>query len=314
MNIILLASRIPRPVQIHLSAVRAAGLLTAVLGLPLALCLWAGYYWGSQSAQQPPAALATVAQPSATDQAADDAPAPSALPPDLQPTVNALTSRLGALQAHVLRLDALGKRLVDLAGLKKGEFDFDAPPPQGGPEQPAALDDQAMPLPSLVQSIEAFDQQLGDREQQLNVLATLLMKRNLLQEVFPAGRPIAGGWISSYFGYRTDPFNGLREFHQGVDLAGKLGDPVMAVAAGVVTFAGKRFGYGNLVEINHGNGFVTRYAHNAAVEVRAGETVSKGQVVALMGSTGRSTGPHVHFEVWRDGQVVDPLKYLNAAN
>jgi len=313
MNIILLANRMPRPVQIHLSAVRAAGLLTAVLGLPLALCLWAGYYWGSQAAQEPPAALATAPEPSATDQAAE-ATAPSTLPPDLQQTVNALTARLGALQAQVLRLDALGKRLIDLAGLKKGEFDFDAPPPQGGPEQPTVLDDQAVPLPSLVQSVDAIDQQLGDREQQLSVLETLLMKRNLLHEVFPAGRPIAGGWISSYFGYRTDPFNGLREFHQGVDLAGKIGDPVMAVAAGVVTFAGNHFGYGNLVEINHGNGFVTRYGHNSVIKVRVGETVSKGQVVALMGSTGRSTGPHVHFEVWRGGHVVDPLKYLNASN
>lgn len=310
MNIILLAKRMPRPVQIQLSRARAAALLTAVLGLPLALALYGGYYLGSQYAGKP-AALAVDAR--AVDQAGE-ASDPSALPRDAQQTINALTARLGVLQAQVLRLDALGKRLVDMAGLKKGEFDFDAEPPQGGPEQPTALDDQAVPLPSLVKSVDAFDQQLVDRAQQLSVLETLFMNRNLLHEVFPAGRPIDGGWISSYFGYRADPFNGLREFHQGVDLAGKLGDSVIAVAAGVVTYAGKRFGYGNLVEINHGNGFVTRYGHNSEVKVRVGETVSKGEVVALMGSTGRSTGPHVHFEVWRAGHVVDPLKYLNASN
>ena len=198
--------------------------------------------------------------------------------------------------------------------MEKGEFDFGSPPPQGGPEQPRVLDEEALPLPGLVSSVDSLDQQLEDRQQQLNVLETLFMNRDLLGEVLPAGRPVKHGWLSSYFGYRIDPFTGRRTRHDGVDIAGKLGEPVMAVAAGVVTYAGKRYGYGNLVEINHGNGFVTRYGHNSMVKVKVGQTVSKGQVVALMGSTGRSTGPHVHFEVWRRGRVVNPLKYLNAAN
>lgn len=313
MNIILLAKRMPRPVQIHVDRTRAALLLMAGLGLPLMLALYAGYYLGSEYAGARLVESAAAADAPAADGAVE-VHAETNPPHEVQRTINALTARLGALQAQVLRLDALGKRLVDMAGLKKGEFDFDAPPPQGGPEQPSALDDDAVPLPSLLKSVDALDQQLVDRTQQLRVLETLFMNRNLLHEVLPAGRPIDEGWISSYFGYRTDPFNGLREFHRGVDLAGKMGEPVIAVAAGVVTYAGKRFGYGNLVEINHGNGFVTRYGHNSEVKVRVGETVSKGQVVALMGSTGRSTGPHVHFEVWRRGHVVDPLRYLNASN
>jgi murein DD-endopeptidase MepM/ murein hydrolase activator NlpD len=159
-----------------------------------------------------------------------------------------------------------------------------------------------------------LNQQLEERQQQMGVLEMLFMNRNLSDEVFPAGRPVSDGWLSSYFGYRIDPFTGLREFHQGVDIAGNMDEPVKAVAAGVVSYAGQRSGYGNLVEINHGKGFVTRYGHNSVIKVKVGETVSKGQVVALMGSTGRSTGPHVHFEVWRNGTVVNPLKYLNAAN
>jgi murein DD-endopeptidase MepM/ murein hydrolase activator NlpD len=176
------------------------------------------------------------------------------------------------------------------------------------------LDEKPLPLPTLSQSVDQLDQQLDDRQEQLSVLESLFMHRNLLDEVMPQGRPVSDGWISSYFGYRTDPFTGRREYHQGVDIAGELGEPVVAVAAGIVTYAGKHGGYGNLVEINHGNGFVTRYGHNSKVLVTVGSTVSKGQEVALMGSTGRSTGPHVHFEVWRSGRVVNPLKYLSAAN
>jgi murein DD-endopeptidase MepM/ murein hydrolase activator NlpD len=307
MNIILLVKQMQRPVKIHLSRPRAIALFVIVLVLPLALASYLGFYWGSQYARDDVAAVAT--DPEAAQTASVDT-----MPRDEQETINALTARLGVLQAQVLRLNALGKRLVDMAGLEKGEFDFSSPPPQGGPEQPAAFEEQALPLPTLVNSVDSLDQQLDDRQQQLNVLETVFMNRNLRDEVFPAGRPVSDGWISSYFGYRTDPFTGLRAHHDGVDIAGKLGEPVMAVAAGVVTYAGKRSGYGNLVEINHGNGILTRYGHNSVVKVRVGETVSKGQVVALMGSTGRSTGPHVHFEVWRGGRVVNPLKYLNAAN
>ena len=310
MNIILLAKRMQRPVKIHLSRSGAVALLVLGLIMPLVVVSYLGFYWGTQYARSEVAAsIADSEDPSVAQPASSDA-----VPRKVQETINALTTRLGDLQAQVLRLNALGKRLVDVAGLEKGEFDFNSPPPQGGPEQPSVLEDQPPPLPSLVQSVDNLDQQLDDRQQQLNVLETVFMNRNLSDEVLPAGRPVGDGWISSYFGYRTDPFTGLREFHQGVDIAGNMGEPVMAVAAGIVTYAGKRYGYGNLVEINHGNGIVTRYGHNSSVLVAVGDTVSKGQTVALMGSTGRSTGPHVHFEVWRGGRVVNPLKYLNASN
>jgi len=132
-------------------------------------------------------------------------------------------------------------------------------------------------------------------------------------EVSPKGWPVKGGWISSYFGERADPFHGQMAHHDGIDIAGKTGSEIIAVASGVVTWAGPRFGYGNMVEINHGNGYITRYAHNQDVTVAIGETVKKGQKVALMGSTGRSTGPHVHFEVMRNGQIIDPMQFMSAS-
>lgn len=304
MNIILLAKKLQRPVQVHLTRGRALGLIFIVLVLPLATASYLGFYWGSHYAEGDSAGVETAAV----------SPDQDSVPREVQETINALTARLGSLQAQVIRLNALGKRLVDMAGLEKGEFDFSSQPPQGGPEQPAVLEEQTLPLPSLVSSIDALNQQLEDRQQQLKVLEMVFMNRNLLDEVLPGGRPVSDGWLSSYFGFRADPFTGRRVHHDGVDIAGKLNEPIMAVAAGVVTFSGKRSGYGNLVEISHGNGFVTRYGHNSTNLVSDGDTVAKGQSVALMGSTGRSTGPHVHFEVWRGGRVVNPLKYLSAAN
>jgi murein DD-endopeptidase MepM/ murein hydrolase activator NlpD len=226
--------------------------------------------------------------------------------------MDALALRLGELQAKMIRLDALGARLTQVAKLDRGEFDFSAAPALGGPATASAVD--SISVPDFVQSLEALTRQVDDRSAQLGVLETLLMSRNLQDEISPAGRPIKRGWISSYYGMRTDPFTGRREHHKGMDLAGKEGSDVIAVGAGVVTWAGDRYGYGKLVEINHGNGYSTRYGHAAKVLVQAGDAVKKGQVLALMGSTGRSTGPHVHFEVLRKGKAVDPKKYILAAH
>lgn len=231
---------------------------------------------------------------------------------DAQENINALTLRLAQLQSRVVRLDALGERLTEMADLDKGEFDFDTVPAQGGPAEGADLVAEAE-LDDFLDSFDDLSKQLDDREQQLAVLETLLMTRNLEDEVFPAGFPAEKGWLSSFFGMRTDPFSGRPARHNGVDIAGKLGTNILAVAAGVVTWSGERYGYGTMVEINHGNGYVTRYAHNSDNAVAVGDTVKKGQSIALMGSSGRSTGPHVHFEVLRNGLVVDPTKYLKTA-
>lgn len=232
---------------------------------------------------------------------------------DAQENMNALAVRLGELKAHVIRLDALGQRLIQMANLDDGEFDFENPPAQGGPEESSGAAGRQMEVSDFLKAMEDLSGQIEHRSLQLNVLETMLMNRNLQDEVFPAGRPVKRGWVSSYFGYRTDPFNGRIAHHDGIDIAGKEGSEIIAVAAGVVTWAGPRYGYGNLVELNHGNGYVTRYGHNETVLVKVGETIKKGQSISLMGSTGRSTGPHVHFEVIRNGVVVDPAQYIHTA-
>jgi murein DD-endopeptidase MepM/ murein hydrolase activator NlpD len=227
----------------------------------------------------------------------------------LQQSLDALALRIGQLNAHVVRLDALGTRLTQMAGLKDGEFDFSSPPSLGGPEEPLAAT-EAMQLSGVLSTLEALDEQLADRTRQLSVLEDLLLNRKLSEEVRPEGRPVTSGYVSSHFGHRTDPFTGRRAFHKGVDFAGREGAEVIAVASGVVIWSGERYGYGQLVEINHGNGYVTRYAHNADNLVAVGDTVRRGQVIARLGDTGRATGPNLHFEVLLNDKPVNPLTYV----
>lgn len=223
--------------------------------------------------------------------------------------VAALTLRMAELQARLMRLDALGERLTSLAKLDAGEFDFSQSPALGGPE--TDMMGEAYSPPDFIQAIDELSRQIENREQQLATLNALLVNRRLKEDIFVAGRPVEKGWISSRYGRRTDPFTGRATWHSGLDFAGKEGANVVAVAAGVVTMSEDRDGYGYMVEINHGNGFTTRYAHNKENRVELGDVVKKGQVVALLGSTGRSTGPHVHFEVYKNGRPVDPAAYIN---
>jgi murein DD-endopeptidase MepM/ murein hydrolase activator NlpD len=229
----------------------------------------------------------------------------------LQQNLDALALRIGQMNAHVVRLDALGARLTQMAGLKDGEFDFTSVPSLGGPEEPLAAT-EAMQLSGVVSALDVLHEQLEDRDLQLTVLEDLLLNRKLRDEVRPEGRPVTSGYVSSEFGNRTDPFTGRRAFHKGVDFAGREGAEVVAVASGVVIWSGERYGYGQLVEINHGNGYVTRYAHNVDNLVAVGDTVRRGQVIARMGETGRATGPNLHFEVLLNDRPVDPLTYVGA--
>ena len=226
----------------------------------------------------------------------------------LQLRVDAMAMRLGEVNAHVIRLDALGKRLTEMADIDSREFNFERDPPRGGPEGDG--EGMSAQIPDLSVMLAKLEQRVDLRESQLSALENVILARELHQEIHPEGRPVAKGFISSYFGERADPFDGLEAFHKGVDFAGSVGSPVTAVAAGVVTWAGERAGYGKLVEINHGDGFTTRYGHNERTLVSVGQTVKRGESVALMGSTGRSTGPHVHFEVLRNGRQVDPLSFI----
>ena len=225
--------------------------------------------------------------------------------------IDALASRIGLLQAHVMRLDALGRKLVHMARIDKAEFDFDSTPALGGPE---TRPNKVLQPDELSKAIDRLSLKLEDRENQLSVMENLVLDQNLKKEVVPSGRPITKGWLSSYYGMRTHPISGRREMHKGIDFAGKLGGQVIAVAKGVVTYAGKRYSYGNLIEIAHGNGYSTRYAHNSRLLVSVGDTVEKGFQIAEIGSSGRSTGPHVHFEVIKNGREINPVRFIRASN
>jgi murein DD-endopeptidase MepM/ murein hydrolase activator NlpD len=217
----------------------------------------------------------------------------------------AVGRRLAGMQARLLRMEALGERITEVASLDKGEFRFDEPAALGGPSE--YLAEEPVPYASAVDELA---RQIEARESELEVLQSLLANRRFHAEVAPAGRPIEKGWMSSAFGRRVDPFSGRMAWHAGVDFAGQMGSRVVAVAAGVVIFAGERGGFGKLIEINHGGGYVTRYAHHSEILVGVGDIVKKGEAIALIGNSGRATGPHVHFEVLRNGRPIDPRRYV----
>lgn len=307
MNILLISSRLGCSGCINLSR---RSLITIVLGLFLAIPLlsgYAGYRWAVDGSFADNA-LAARLQAELVQQRQEVEEAKRTA----QENLAALTARLGQMQAHVIRLDALGQRLTKVARLDKGEFDFGNPPAQGGPETGEA--GVAIQYPDFLSQLDALSAQLSDRSQQLSVLETMMVNQSVQAEVVPNGSPSTTGWLSSHYGIRNDPFTGRATFHKGIDLAGKEGSEIVTVGAGVVTWSGSRLGYGNMVEITHGNGYVTRYGHNKSNLVKTGEMVKKGQAIAVMGSTGRSTGPHVHFEVFFNGQAVNPLKYIQASN
>lgn len=213
------------------------------------------------------------------------------------------------LQAQLVRLDAVGERITIIANLDNGEFNFSQPVAIGGP---SSGDSVAYDTIDLTDSVAQLERQLEDRQQQLEILEGLMAGRKIQSDVFIAGRPVDTGWISSRFGRRPDPFTGRLVLHTGIDFStGKAGSDINTVAAGVVTWSGARYGYGLMVEINHGSGYATRYAHAEKLLVDVGDIVMKGQNIALVGSTGRSTGPHVHFEVYKNGRVVDPAAYIH---
>jgi murein DD-endopeptidase MepM/ murein hydrolase activator NlpD len=223
--------------------------------------------------------------------------------------VDAMAIRMGEMNAHVIRLDALGRRLTQMANINSRELNFDALPAMGGPEE--AGGGASAQIPDLDRLLNDMQRKLETRDSQLLALENVILSRSLSEAVRPEGRPVLEGYISSYYGGRQDPFDGSEAVHRGVDFAAPLGSQVMSVAAGVVTRAEPANGYGNLVEINHGNGYVTRYGHNQRILVKAGDTVGRGTPIALLGSTGRSTGPHVHFEVLRNGQHLNPLAFID---
>lgn len=305
MEIIVISSSRRRSRRTHFGNAASLSLILAVI----ALCAGT-YYLGYRSvpvAADPGPELYAAAWQAEVLRQRDEV---SGAIGDAERNLNALALRMGEIQSRVVRLDALGRRLVEMASLDAQEFNFDEVPARGGPE--LVTEREPFEIPDFLDSLEELVRKLEDREPKLAVVEGTLMNRKLHAEVFPTGRPVKKGWISSVFGWRNDPVTGKRAFHEGVDFAGRADSDVVAVAAGVVVWSGPRWGLGNAVEVNHGNGYSTLYAHNEKNLVKVGETVKKGQVLAHLGSTGRSTGPHVHFEVRRNGKAVNPINFVRA--
>lgn len=216
--------------------------------------------------------------------------------------------KLADMQSQIQRLDALGSRLVEQAKLSPDEFSFNQKPSVGGPLSESVVDLEVND--QLLVKMENMLSQIQQKSVQLNALESIMLSHHINDLSRLEGKPIESGWLSSYYGVRKDPFSGMPAMHKGLDFAGKEGEPVKATGAGIVTWAGKRYGYGQLVEIDHGQGLSTRYGHNKTLNVKIGDVVTKGQSIAVMGNTGRSTGAHVHYEVLSKGKQLDPLPYV----
>jgi murein DD-endopeptidase MepM/ murein hydrolase activator NlpD len=230
----------------------------------------------------------------------------------MRQSLDAMAVRLGQMQAQLQRLDGLGARLAKLSGMKPQEFSFGQKPAQGGPLL-SVPPQQDISLETMIRQLDDLNSLLGDRSDKLVALETLLQQDKLDKKMLPSVAPITVSWYSSNFGWRIDPFTGKNAMHEGVDYMVPAGTPVYASAGGVVVFAGLHPQYGNMVEIDHGNQIITRYAHASKLLVKVGEVVRRGHEIAKVGSTGRSTGNHLHFEVRYRGTAQNPVRFLEKA-
>ena len=217
---------------------------------------------------------------------------------------NAVGRSLAMVESRILRVEALGERLSVLSGIEDGEFRFGYDPPAGGPLNISATNiNQESKLYDLVSRVER-------KRRELQILEAIITNKQLFNDASPAGKPVKWGWISSPYGERLDPLTGRPAWHNGMDFAGRPDSEVVVVASGIVVHVGRNDSYGQVIDVGHGGGYLTRYAHHKEALVRRGDVVRKGDVIALMGNSGRTTGPHVHFEILKDGTQIDPTSYV----
>ena len=299
LNIIVVSKHLRAPKKLSLQDPRTVSLLALSAAFILALFVAIGFFIAHLNGSGIEQLKRLQAQVQAQAQDLELAKTES------QREINAMAARIAQLQAQANRLNALGERLTQVGRLKDGEFNFSEAPGLGGPE----ISDEGDSV-SLNVGLESVESKFAQAEYQLNVLQALLFDRDLDAAQTPAGMP-APGYISSGYGTRSDPFSGGRGHQLGIDIDANTNDPVVAAADGVVSFSGIRTGYGNVVEVDHGNGYKTLYAHNRANLVQVGDLVRAGDQIAKVGSTGRSTGSHLHFEVILNGRKVNPRQYLD---
>ena len=307
MNIIIVAKPFSTPKVLRLGDWRSYALIGTAVAVVLGLTFASGTLFGAVvGAPNEMRVELDKAHTQLTAQGAELVAVRESVARDM----DALALRLGQLQAEATRLNALGERLAKLGKLDDGEFNFREPPAMGGPKPRAQLG--SLRPGDISKSLDRLQEQLDRQSQQLAMLDDVLLDRKLDQSLMPTGMPVRVGYASSHYGNRADPFTGSPDFHPGVDFNGPHGSDILAVGGGVVSFAGRKPGYGNAVEVDHGNGYLTRYAHNDRNSVQVGDAVKAGDVIAKMGRTGRATGVHVHFEVWLNGRLVNPSVYIRA--
>jgi murein DD-endopeptidase MepM/ murein hydrolase activator NlpD len=304
MNVIIVAKFLKTPKKLALRDVRTQLACAGMLALLLGTGAMFGALFNGADARAIGEIQALRAQ---IDAQRDDLDAARG---EAQRELNAMAVKLSELQAQSNRLNALGERLTRIGRLDDGEFNFSEPPAVGGP---VGGERAAVVGADLSSALDSLGQRLTMQAQQLELLESLLLDRDVDASVLPTGLPVRSGYASSGFGHRADPFTGFGDYHTGVDFNGPRGSDILSVAEGVVSFSGRRSGYGNVVDIDHGNGYMTRYAHNSQNLVQPGMRVRVGQVIARMGATGRATGNHVHFEVWLNDRPVNPNQYLRGA-
>lgn len=302
MNIILVSGQLAKGKTLALGHGQVMALAAALLVLPLVLAVFFTYLLLFHAADIPhPYLQSLVLSAQRTEAARSQA--------YTRENLNAMAIKLGQLQAQMLRLDSLGDRLGKLNGIGRQEFNFAKAPGQGGPESSVPARDLTMG--EFGQQLDALMKQLDNRSDQLGLMEALAVQQQAKKVALPSERPVTTGWYSSNYGWRIDPFTGQKAFHEGVDFMADSGTPIHAAGGGIVVYADSYAGYGNMIEIDHGNGLISRYAHSSKILAKVGDVVMKGQKIGEVGNTGRSTGPHLHFEVRHRGAPQNPEHYLH---
>jgi murein DD-endopeptidase MepM/ murein hydrolase activator NlpD len=224
----------------------------------------------------------------------------------MRANLDAMARKLGEMQARMVQIDSLGERVAGLAGLSPAEF---KPKPGAGG---ALVGGRDLSMDELMGALDGIDQTSGSRVDWLTVVESRLFDQKIQRTMVPTEKPVVGVQVGSPFGFRIDPITGRSALHTGLDFPSDPGTPILAAAGGMVVVQEYHPAYGNMVEVDHGNDLITRYAHASKVMVKKGDIVKRGQKIAEVGSTGRSTGPHLHFEVWVSGVPQDPQRFLAA--
>ena len=306
MQVILISSRLAKARSLSLSLRHV--LVTATFGLAVVVGLTGALYWLSlrfAADLKIPLVhqLVLAAQKNESERSREF----------MQQNLNAMAVKIGEMQAQLTRLDALGERLSSMAGIRPQEFRFSETPGMGG-AQSSTMPPQNLTLTQFNEKVALLSRQMESRTDMLGVLEAQLFEQAVKKKAMPTMLPVSSPYNASSFGNRIDPFTGQEAMHEGIDFITDVGTPVVAAAGGVVQFAGFHPQYGNMIDIDHGNDLVTRYAHLSKVLVQEGDMLQRGRRIAESGTTGRSTGPHLHFEVRFRGAPQNPTRFLLAAN